>query len=467
MADPKAGTEICTDTREKIRVARSSVLAAVFLTLSKLVVGIWTGSLGILSEAAHSGLDLVAAVMTWFAVTYTGRPADRDHPYGHHKMDNLSALFETLLLAATCGWIVYEAIQRLFYKTVAVEVNAISFAVIIAAIIVDYSRGRALARVAKRTGSAALEADAVHFLSDIASSGVVLAGLLFTLWGFPEADAVCSIAVALLVAVICWRLGKKAIDALMDRVPAGHLDRARDAALQVAGVKDVTDVRVRHSGSRHFIDLKVRLDNDTPFAKAHELADQVEKAVAGAFRDADVLAHPEPAAESPASIPEAACWYAQQKGIHVHSVRLHPLGQSFHLELHLEFPAGTLLGVAHRHASELEDSLRRQFPQLGSVRTHLECRLESTPEQAEDVTEQEAGLAGLIRKAAQAGGRTDAISDIQIIRKTGRLLVSLTCHLPADTALQLAHELATGIESRVRAVDGRILTVHVHAEPAG
>ena len=206
--------------REKHWVALSSVLAAIFLTGMKLVVGLMTGSLGILSEAAHSGLDLVAAVVTLFAVRISGRPADREHTYGHGKVENLSALFETVLLLVTCIWIIYEAIQRLFFKEVLVEASIWAFVIMGVSIVIDFSRSRALARVAKKYQSQALEADALHFSTDIWSSSVVIGGLLLVrgadwlgLAWLTKADALAAMGVAGIVVYISAQLGQRTIAA--------------------------------------------------------------------------------------------------------------------------------------------------------------------------------------------------------------------------------------------------------------
>jgi len=288
-------------TRDKIRVATTSVIAAVFLTATKLVVGLLTGSLGILSEAAHSGLDLLAAGMTFFAVRTSDRPADDDHPYGHHKIDNLAALFETLLLLITCAWIIWEAVSRLFFKPVDIEVNVLSFGVIILAIVIDFSRSRALSRVAKRTRSAALEADALHFSSDIASSLVVLGGLVLTSLGYPQADAIGAIGVSVIIVWVSVRLGKRAVEVLLDGIPVDHASRASEAALAVAGVHQVYDVRVRHAGAKHFVDLKIGLDPSMLLSEAHDLTELVEDAVRLELDNADVVVHAEPLREPDAA----------------------------------------------------------------------------------------------------------------------------------------------------------------------
>ncbi len=252
-----------TADREKRWAALTSVLAAVFLTLMKLVVGILTGSLGILAEAAHSALDLVAAAVTLFAVRVSGRPADQEHSYGHGKVENLSALFETLLLLVTCVWIIYEAIQRLFFKSVEVDPSIWAFLVMFIAIVVDFSRSRMLYRVAKKYDSQALEADALHFSTDIWSSSVVIGGLVLVVisqrFGIPwlaKADSVAAIGVAGIVVWVSLQLGQRTVMALLDGVPASLRD-AVFRAVRVPGVVEVKQVRVRRSGPEAFADVRL------------------------------------------------------------------------------------------------------------------------------------------------------------------------------------------------------------------
>ena len=254
--------------REKHRAALSSVLAAIFLTLVKLVVGLLTGSLGILAEVAHSGLDLVAAAVTLFAVRVSGRPADREHTYGHGKVENLSALFETLLLLVTCVWIIYEAIQRLFFEEVVVEVTIWAFLVMFVSIVIDFSRSRMLSRVAKKYDSQALEADALHFSTDIWSSSVVIAGLTLVVisdWlGIPwlaKADAVAAMGVAGIVIWVSLQLGRRTVMALLDGVPASERDAVL-RAVRVPGVIEVRQVRVRRSGPEAFADVRLTVSRD-------------------------------------------------------------------------------------------------------------------------------------------------------------------------------------------------------------
>jgi cation diffusion facilitator family transporter len=285
---------------EKSRVAVSSVIAAFFLTGTKIVVGIMTGSLGILSEAAHSALDLVAALVTVFAVKTSGRPADDCHPYGHGKVENLSALFETLLLLLTCVWIIKEAVERLI-RPVPVEASFWGFAVIVVSIIVDIGRSRALMAAAKKHNSQALEADALHFSTDVWSSTVVLFGLglvflskkLQMPW-LVKADAIAALAVAGIVVWVSIQLGRKTIHDLLDGVPTDLTEQARTRVLAVSGVLGAPRIRMRRTGGEWFSDVVVLVDPSMTVEEAHAVADSVETSLKELMPGADVVVHTGP-----------------------------------------------------------------------------------------------------------------------------------------------------------------------------
>ena len=290
------------EEREKQSAALTSLLAAVALTAFKIVIGLLTRSLGILAEAAHSGLDLMAAFMTFLAVRISGRPPDRSHPYGHGKVENLSALAETMLLLITCAWIVYEAVHRLMYHRADVEVNWWSFAVMVTSIAIDLSRSRVLSRVAKKYNSQALEADALHFQTDIWSSAVVIAGLaavkVADWWPavsfLRNGDAIAALGVSAVVVWVTAQLGKRTVDALLDRAPAGMEERIARAVQAVPGVRDCHNVRVRYSGPKLFIDLHVLVDGSQSLSQAHDLTETIEAAIRDFSPGADVTVHPEP-----------------------------------------------------------------------------------------------------------------------------------------------------------------------------
>jgi cation diffusion facilitator family transporter len=285
-----------TSQREKNRVALISIFAAIFLVGIKLVVGVATGSLGILSEAAHSALDFTAAIITYLAVRISGRPADSEHHYGHGKVESLSALAETLLLLVTCFWIIYEACRRMFFHAVKVEVTPYSFIVIAVAIIVDYQRSRILLGTAKKYHSQALEADALHFSTDIYSSLVVIVGLIFTKIGFPVGDSIAALGVAFLVTLASWRLGKRTVDILLDRAPEGLKQEIQKMVEKVEGVSECSRLRIRRAGPQVFVDMNISLDKNTSLEKAHDIAGEVERKVRSVLPETDIVVHTEPAA---------------------------------------------------------------------------------------------------------------------------------------------------------------------------
>ena len=294
---------LSTADREKRWAAGSSVIGAVCLTTLKVVVGLATGSLGIIAEAAHSGLDLVAALATFFAVRIGGRPADRSHHYGHGKVENLSALLETALLIVTCLWILYGAFHRFVTGAVEIEVTIWSFAVMLISIAVDVSRSRVLRRAAEKYHSQALEADALHFSTDIWSSAVVILGLVCVAVAgiYPRlswlryADASAAVLVAVIVIGVTWKLGMRTVQSLLDAAPAGLEERITAVAAAVPGIQDVHNLRMRYSGAQLFVDVHVLVDGTQSLRQAHDLTDEVERSIQQIVPNADVTVHPEPA----------------------------------------------------------------------------------------------------------------------------------------------------------------------------
>ncbi len=367
-------------SREKLGVAVSSLAAASVLTLLKLFVGLSTHSLGILAEAAHSGLDLLAAGVTLWAVRMSARPADRQHTYGYGKFENLSALFETLLLLATCLWIVYEASRRLFFAgRVEIDPSIWAFLVVALSIFVDFSRSRALSRVAKKYRSQALEADALHFSTDIWSSCVVLLGLAgvvaaqrFEVSWLYQADSVAALGVAGIVVWVSINLGKKSVDDLLDRIPDDLHDKVVRAAGSVAGVEDIRKVRMRRSGAEVFADVTLSVGHAISFERAHEIADEAAEAVRRVVPDADVVVHAEPLALSNHDITTQVRVLAARRGLGAHAIRLYQENGQRWLELHLEVPESLTLEEAHHQATAFENDVRSAVSGMLRIVSHLE-----------------------------------------------------------------------------------------------
>jgi len=285
--------------KEKKSVALWSVVAAVFLTGFKFVVGIVTGSLGILSEAIHSLLDLVAAIVTFFSVKMSDKPADKKHNFGHGKVENLSALIQTVLLLVVCFWIFYEGTNRVVTGNFHIEVNIWSYIVVVSSIVIDFSRSRSLMRVAKKTNSQALEAGALHFSTDIWSSAAVLVGLLYVdIFDFPYADPIAALVVACIVLYVCYQLGKRAIDVLLDKAPEQTVKSIEAVLNEHAEIKKYHDLRVRNSGADTFITFNIHINSNRSFVEVHRFCDHLEKDIAEKIPKSVVFIHAEPEEKS-------------------------------------------------------------------------------------------------------------------------------------------------------------------------
>lgn len=455
---------------EKHSVALGSVLAAIFLTAIKLVVGIATGSLGILSEAAHSGLDMVAAVVTLVAVRLSGKPADHQHTYGHGKIENLSALFETVLLLATCVWIIYEAIQRLFFKEVTVELSIWAFVIVIGAIAVDWTRSRALSRVAKKYDSQALEADALHFSTDIWSSCVVLVGLicvlaskLFNIEWLAKADAVAALGVSAIVIYISVSLGKRTVSALLDGVQSGFYEQIVDA-VKVPGVTDVRRVRVRRSGPESFADVTLAVTGEASLIRAHDIADAAEAAVKRLMPGADVVVHIDPDNVTYDDIVTTVRVIAGQHGLAAHGVRIYDIGGQRELELHLEVPSELNLGEAHNLASGFEYALRAKVKGLRSIVTHIEPTGDGVSIRRATYTNEKL-VVDTVKSIPHDLGIVCAPHSIAVHRVGNELTVSFHCSLDANLSVSDVHAFTERAEQYIRAAVPDVARIVIHTEP--
>jgi cation diffusion facilitator family transporter len=460
--------------REKKRAAASSVLAALGLTGMKLVVGLLSGSLGILAEAAHSGLDLVAAVITLVAVSVSDRPADEAHPYGHGKIENFSALVETVLLFITCAWIVYEAVRRIFFREVHVEPSLWAFLVILVSIFVDISRSRMLMRAAKKHDSQALEADALHFSTDVWSSAVVLGGLALVLIGqklvpgraafLGRADAVAALGVALIVLFVSYRLGKRTIDVLLDSAPDGLKEKIVAAADEVEGVINPGQVRMRRSGARVFIDMTIEVDRNLSFERTHAIAEGVEAKIQALVPGADVVIHTDPRETERENLARRIRAIAERNQIPVHNISVHDDQGEIHVDLHLEVDDHLLLHQAHELASHVEKDLRADIPTIARVNTHIESRGTGVGS-GRDVTAEAGPLVEKVKRITDAVAGRACCHNILVRRQGDRYSVSLHCGFDRNLPVVEAHRLSTRIEEALKAEMPEIEQVLVHTEP--
>jgi cation diffusion facilitator family transporter len=458
----------------KKSAAGNSVLAAFFLTGMKLAVGLMTGSLGILAEAAHSGLDLVAAVVTFLAVSVSDKPADREHPYGHGKIENFSALIETVLLFLTCAWIIYEAVQRLFFKPAEIDPSLWAFLVMAISIGVDVSRSRMLFRAARKYQSQALEADALHFSTDVWSSSVVIGGLALVWAGkyvFPglshllqKADAVAAFGVALIVLFVSYRLGKRTIDVLLDRAPDGLAPRIREAASKVDGVMSVGQVRVRRSGPSVFVDLTVDVDRNHSFERTHRIAESVESKIQSLAPGADVVVHTDPREVERETMAKRIRAVAFRNQISVHNISMHVEKDQVYVDLHLEVDDHLSLQQAHDQASHIEADLKADMPNIVRVTTHLESRGTGIGDDV-DVTDNEPVLVGRIVRLTNEISGARRCHDVMVRRRGTRLSVSLHCSFEKELSIVQVHDISTRIEEGLKNKIAGLDRVLIHAEP--
>jgi cation diffusion facilitator family transporter len=476
--------------REKGMAAGTSVVAAIFLTTMKLVIGIMTLSLGILAEAAHSGLDLVAALITLFAVRVSDRPADEEHLYGHGKVENLSALAETILLLVTCGWIIYEVINRLFFHSEKVDPSLWAFLTMGISIAVDFSRSRVLARAAKKYHSQALEADALHFSTDIWSSSVVIVGLALVKFGeltgqqeiFMRADAVAALVVALIVIYVSVQLGRRTIDALLDRAPRGLAEKIIGAVQQVEHVRQVTQARVRGSGSQVFVDLRVAVPRHLSFEESHAVTHAVQDAVRAIAPRADVVVYTVPVAEDEGVL-ERIQTVAARGHFAVHNITTHLTKREMWIDLDLEVPPDISFERAHVLATDLETQLRAELGKVATpvapddagapanphavadINVHIEPRAEALVTGSEMTPGDRAKYVAQIEAIGRELPHARECQNIDIQTLGGGVYLAFHLRLDIDLSVAEVHSIAEEMENRLRREFPHLGRVMIHAEP--
>jgi cation diffusion facilitator family transporter len=456
---------------EKQRVARHSMAAAAVMTLLKLAAGLFSGSLGVLSDAAHSALDLAGAALTYFSVQMSDKPADEDHTYGHGKFENLSAFVEAGLMAVSCAWIIIEAVRRIVYHTVNLRHSVWPVLVLLASIAVDFWRSRQLRAVARRTGSPALATDAFHFASDIWATVAVLAGFAVTWLGahlgvdaLHYADPCAAIVVSLMILRMTFRVGHEAVGALMDEIPAETRRRLVREVQQVDGVLAVERARVRRAGAGYFADLTLALPRRFTFEHTEELVQAATAAVHRALPTADVVIRTVPRESRAESIFDRVRAVAARNNVSVHELSIQSLHARLQVELHVEIEEKMRLREAHNFVTALEAEIRRDVPEIDSVVTHIE----SEPATIEQPREAAAGDQRIEQALRSAAAEFPEIADVHAI-VIGRIgdHISLTCHctLPDDMPMQRVHELITALEDRLKLECPEVSRVTIHPEP--
>ena len=451
---------------EKEQVALSSMAASAGLTIAKAIVGISTGSLAILSEAGHSLIDFGATVMTYVAVRISGKPADEQHHYGHGKVEAISALAETALLFLLSGIVIWEALKRLMeHEGHVVEATVWAFGVIIVSVVVDFFRARALTRVAHETQSHALEADALHFSSDLWSSLAVLCGLGGVWLGYSWADSAAAFVVAVLVCVAGWRLGKRTVDTLTDVAPAGAAELITTTAAKVPGVVRVDQVRARAVGETTFVDLAVAVSRTLPINRVDAIRDAVAAALRAGMPGAEPVVTTHPVALNNETVLDRVMVIARNRALAVHHVTVHELRDKLTVSLDLEVDGRLSLRAAHEMADALESAIESELGVGVEVETHIEPLQESwlagRDAAAARVEKVRLALADIAREL----GPVREVHDVRVRDTHEGEIVNFHCAIDPDLTVDAVHEKVDEVERALRQRWPSIKRVIGHAEP--
>jgi len=456
---------------EKRQVALHSMLAAGAMTLLKLAAGLFSGSLGVLSDAAHSGLDLLGAAMTFFSVQVSDRPADEDHTYGHGKIENLSALGEAILMALSCAWIIWEAMRRIFSHTVELRHSVWPVLVLLTSIGVDYWRSRQLRKVAERTGSPALATDAFHFASDIWSTLAVLCGLgaswlgawLGIAW-LRYADPFAAVVVSLMILRLTLHLGRETVAVLMDEVPVETRRRLVREVEQVKGVLAVEQARVRRAGAGYFADLTLALPRRFTFEHTGELVRAATEAAHRALPGADVVIHTVPRHAQAESIFDRVRAVAARNNVSVHELSVQSQHGRLRVEQHLELDETLSLMAAHSFVTAVEAEILREVPEIDAVLTHIESE-PATIEPSGEIVEEDRRIEQAMRSSAALLPEIVDVHEILVGRSGEHIYVSCHCTLPDELTMQRVHGMITALEDRFKLECPEVYRVTIHPEP--
>jgi len=450
----------------KEKAALGSIAVSAGLTAAKTVAGLLTGSLAILSEAGHSLIDLAATVMTYFAVRISGKPADAEHQYGHGKVESVTALAETAFLFLLAAGVIFESVQRLFGQRVySVDAAPVAFVIVGLSIGVDFFRARTLARVAEETSSQALEADALHFSSDMVSSIAVLIGLAGVALGYFRADAAAAIVVAVFICVAGWRLGRRTIDTLTDTAPAGVSERVASIARAVPGVVAVERVRARPAGAVLFIDLGVGVSRTLPLDRVTAIKERTARAIRAALPQAEVTITTEPRALDDETVRERVMLIARNRGLAVHHVAVQAIADRLSVSADLEVEGALPLAAAHDIASRLEEAIRDEVGPEVEVETHIEPLPAIVTAGRDAAPDRVSEIAGCLTSEASAIAGLGEVHDVRVRETAEGEIVNFHCRVDPALSVRAVHDLVDGVERGLRRHFPTINRVIGHAEP--
>ena len=449
----------------KERTAAISLVASLILAAAKLVVGLAIGSLALITDALHSCVDFLATAITWIAVRVGDRPPDASHPYGHGKFENVAALGEAALLLLLAGGVLVEASGRLSAGAPAPMFSLIAVAVLLVEIVVNGWRSRALRRVGQATQSAALQADSLHFASDVLSSFAVLAGFGLIALGVDWADAAAAIAVAALIAALAIRLLARTINELVDRAPEGVAERIAERMQTIPGVLAVGTVRLRSVGPRHFVEAII----DVPRSLGLEQLDAAKREAAAAARsilaNAEVTIEPIPVSPSDETVRDRILLVALRERVAVHHITVQRIEERLALALDLEVDGALPLAAAHEVADRLEAAIRREFGTDLEIESHIEPLEPESTEVEEMPADLRLSYVAALEEAARSVGGLSGIHDVRLRRSPRGTVLVAHCRLDPDATVESVHRRVDDLERMVRDRKPDLARIVVHAEP--
>lgn len=452
------------------RVALISLAAAAALTVLKIIVGIVSGSLGVISEALHSLLDLLAAGITVVAVRQASAVPDPEHHYGHGKIENFAAFVQTVLLWITAGWIIWEAVRVIGLEEWP-EPTLAGIVVMTISIVVNFERARVLYSTAEKHGSQALEADGLHFVTDALSSIVVLIGLIFVFFGVPIADPISAIGVALVILFVSLKLAKRAFDVLLDAAPSGIYDEIEKICSNIHGVVECRKVRARQAGPDLFLDVVIAVEENTSVDEAHHVADRVERALLGLGQRVDCMVHVEPVTQVDKERVDLDVYGLLQDLVRrevrilgIHKVRIQMMEDGTHIAADLEMQPEMTIGAAHAISEQLERRIQERVPNVKRVSLHMDVEREKS--QAEDVTSGSERIVEEIKLLVDERTHAHDCHNVNIARDGLGLTVSLDCRVDANMSLVDSHDVAERVEKVIREAFPEVGFVFVHVEPS-
>lgn len=457
-----------TDAEIKRQAAFASILASAALTIGKLVAGLLSGSLALMSEALHSLLDTGATILTYFAVRAADKPADDEHHYGHAKIEAVAALIETGLLMVLAVAVLAEAVRRIVTPSLDhVEATWLTFGVLIVSIIVDLVRWRSLDAIAKRTRSDALAADALHFSSDLVASSLVLAGLVATHYGFAQGDSLAAVGVALFIGVAGYRLGRRTIDTLVDAAPAGLSERLRRTIENVPGVVEIEILRLRPAGPQVIGEVSIAVPRTMPLEKVYTVKQQVVAAIAEDMPEVDVTVTANPRALDDESVLERVLLIAARRRLPVHHVTIQDIDGTKSISLDLELDARMTHGAAHEIASSLEEAIQAELGSALEIETHIEPLEVDELEGADSSPERRAQIRNVLADGAIQGGVLRDVHHVRARHTKAGLVVNYHCRVDPGLSVHDVHEAVDALDRHLRVTLPEVARVVGHADPLG